>query len=123
MQKFKTELFNSSVEDTDRDILENDNLSNDVGLLASKSIVQKRLDYKDGVFTSRDNDNNEIEAKKDFWNKVSKNLNDATPEVAMKQFLIFFNSMGFEEYQRERIVGAIKAANEYRTKTGIAPKL
>jgi hypothetical protein len=46
MKDFQKKLFDSSLEDTDKDILENDDLSNDVGLLASKSIVEKRLRYK-----------------------------------------------------------------------------
>lgn len=118
MQSFKIKLFDSSLEDTDRDILDNDNLSNDVGLLASKSIVEKRLRYKNGEFISQSNDPNEIEAKKDFWNKVTSNLNKATPEVAMKQFLIFFDAMGFSEYQKERIVESIKTASVYKEKAG-----
>jgi len=117
MKKFQEKLFDSSSEGVDNDILENDNLSNDVGLLASKNIVDKRIDYKDGRFTIRKDDESEEDVKKDFWTKVSDDIRKprTTSEVAMKQFLIFFDNKGFSG-QKENIVRAIKAAAYYKNR-------
>jgi hypothetical protein len=47
MKRVQEQLLSGESENTDSDILDNDDLSNDVGLLASTNIIRTRIDYKD----------------------------------------------------------------------------
>jgi len=109
IEKFQKKLFDSSMEETDKDILDNDNLANDVGLLASKSIVEKRMKYQYGEFSYPD-DPNKVEAARGFWNKVNTDLKSSNVETAMTQYLNRFPNI-----DKELLVKLLKTAHRYKT--------
>jgi hypothetical protein len=100
-------------------MLKNDDGINLQGINANKNVARNRMEYRNGEFEGKDGD--ERSAKQSFWEKVNNQLNNGqvSSEVAMRKFLSRFESKGFQESDKERIVGALKAAKYYKGKGGM----
>jgi hypothetical protein len=122
LKDFHDALFSTDIDITDNDMLDNDDGINLQGINASKNVARNRMEYRNGEFDGKDAD--EKSARESFWKRVSDQLNSGgvSPEVAMRKFLGWFESKGFSDSEKERIVQSIKTAAHYKGHASIGSR-
>lgn len=122
LKDFHDALFSTDIDQTDNDILDNDDGINLQGINASKNVAQNRMDYKHGEFNGKDPD--ERSARESFWKRVGNQLKsgEVSPEVAMRKFLGWFDTRGFDDREKESIVKSIKTAAHYKNRASVGKR-
>ncbi len=116
LSNLKDDFLNTNIENIDNSLLKNPLVANSGWLLSNINVVRNRMDIRDWEFTWNDND--EINNKRDFWDKIANEVRKTPLTVENTVLLLNQYCERFQIHDKEKIYRWIKTANERKKEIG-----
>lgn len=112
LKELQTSALKTDVENIDDSLLDNPLVANSWWLLSNVNVVRNRMDIRDWEFSWKDND--EKNNKKEFWEKIAKEVEGTTVTTENIKLLLKQYCEWFQIYDKEKTYRWIKTA--YRSR-------